>query len=195
MPVEVIDTLTNTKLDVESYPNGGGLLQYLARRHGGLNDYIIKNATFECMFLVEELIARVTFENCTFDTIRMTLVSKTEDVVLEKCVVRGDDSWTRREGVKTMSNCKINEPPSNEELEKIVHGKVFSLPNKMYVKVMAECDFCHKKYYEVMSRKNPHEMLRAVPQSDRRVCDECYQNYDLSSKIMGTRPFGWPGPV
>lgn len=196
MPVEVIDTLTNEKVDARGLPrNGSELLNYLARRHEGLKDYIIKNARFEYLFLVEELIARVTFESCTFDTIGMTLVERTEDVVLDKCIVRGDDSWTRRDGVKAMSNCKINEPPTNEELEKIVHGKVFSLPNKMYVKVMAECDFCHKKYYEVMSRKNPHEMLRAVPQSDRRVCDECYRNYDLSSKIMGNRTYGWHGPL
>lgn len=190
--VEVVLT-DGTKLQTSEY-DGLALLELIAERQNGLNNVRIKNATFEGIGLAELLVNNVQFINCTFQDVNFTTVNEFRDVSLQNCTIIGFDKWTNRTDIKLI-DCKVNVPPTNEELEKIVRGKVFSLPNKDYVKVETECDFCHNKFYDVMARKNAKPMLKQVPQCDKRVCDQCYKNYDLTSKIKGNRTYGWRGSL
>lgn len=184
--------LDGTPLSYSS--DGWRLLADIANEHGMLRDVVIEDASFSAFGLAETLIKNVRFVNCTLTDINLQSVGTFENVSFVGCIIKGADAWTKRSGI-TISDCKINIPPTNEELEKIVGGKIFSLPNKDYVKVECMCDFCHNKFYEVMARANPHKMLKEVPQSDRRVCDQCYKNYDLRSKIPGQRTYGYHGSL
>lgn len=174
--------------------DGYDLLRVIAQTVGGLEDVVIENATFDTIGLAEILVRNVTFIHCTFKDVNMCSVRTFVHVELVDCIIQGFDEWVERNDLK-LTNCTINVPPTNAEIAEIVHGKVYSLPNKDYVKVEVECDFCHNKFYEIMSRKRAKPMLKEVPQSDRRVCDQCYKNYDLRSKIKGNRTYGWRGEL
>jgi len=189
----IVKTTDGKIIDTENLTNFT-LLSKIAQECGGLKNVIIENATFSKIGLAELLIENVRFINCVFDDVSFKCVGKFENTVFENCIIRGFDEWVNRKDLQFIK-CKLNEAPSNEELENLTGGKIYSLPNKDYVKVQVECDFCHNTFFEIMSRKRPHKMLKEVPQSNRRVCDQCYRNYDLSSKIKGNRTYGWHGPL
>lgn len=175
--------------------HGDGLLLLMCiQQRYGLHNIRIKNANFEKIAVCERLIENVVFDNCVIIDVDLKYVGETRDVIFKGCRITGDIAALERDGVY-MLDCKINELPTNEEIQKIVGGKVFSLPNKDFVKVCVECDFCHNTFYDIMSRKRVKKMLRPVPQSDKRVCDQCYQNYQLETKAMGCRTYGWHGPL
>lgn len=190
--VEVV-LADGTKLQTNGC-DGLQLLEIIAERQDGLKHARIKNATFKGFGLAELLVCDMQFIDCIFDDVNFSTVNEFSDVVLQNCTIRGYDEWVSRKDIKLV-DCKVNIPPSNEELEKIVKGKVFSLPNKDYVKVCCECDFCHNTFYDVMSRKKPKALLKKVPQCNKQVCDQCYRNYDLNSKIKANRTYGWRGSL
>lgn len=173
--------------------DGYDLLSDLAVQ-GNLTNIVIDGATFQMFVLAEEYVHDITFKNCRFIDVNMLLVNRFTNVILDSCTIEGFDEWADRKDLQLI-NCKRNVPPTNEEIQKITGGKVYSLPNKNFVKVQVECAFCHNTFFDIMPRKRPYKMLKEVPQSDLRVCDQCYNNYDLDSKIEGHRHYGWSGPL
>lgn len=189
----IVKTTEGTLLNTVN-TNGFELLKRIVELVGSLNGVVIEDASFESIGLAEILIKDVMFKNCVFNNVNLCSVRTFDNVIFERCEIKGFDVWINRNDIQLV-NCKVNIPPTNEEIAKIVHGKVYSLPNKDYVKVETECDFCHNKFYDIMARKKAVPMLKEVPQSDRRVCDQCYKNYDLRSKIKGNRTYGWRGDL
>lgn len=136
-----------------------------------------------------------TFEHCIFDSVPWEVVGFIGCRFVD-CVFTGDNKWAQTlKGC--MFDCQYTEPapPTNEEIAKKIRAKVFSLPNKNFVKVCAECDFCHNHFYQIMSRTNVRPFLRTVPNCDKRVCDQCYKNYELRNKERGYRHYGYSGSL
>lgn len=173
--------------------NGIPFLQAAARhKDSGLDNATVFNVILkDCGFY--NTFVNTVFNKCTFDECDMSLCTF-RGCKLTDCVVIGYDEWLEKDGITCIGKTAVSTTP-NEEIEKIVGGKVISLPNKQYVKVICECDFCHKEYSQIMLRRNPRRWLKQVPNCDKYVCDECYKNYRLEEKIEENRHYGYAGSL
>lgn len=164
----------------------------LQSRVNELNNLGIENATFSDFAMPLRSRTTVVFVNCKFNNVDFIAISNDVSVTLIDCIHPRYNQPGKYEMVNVVMS-KNPVMPDNETIEKEIGAKVFSLPNKKYVKCEAECDFCHNKFYEIMSRNYTHKMLKEVPQCDKRVCDSCYDHYQLRSKIKGCRTYGYRG--
>lgn len=137
------------------------------------------------------------FRNCTFDNVNMDLCTF-ENVKLVDCEVknpRGEVSWWNACTVIKDGKVHKSDELTNESIAKTIGGKVFSLPNKEFVKVSVECNFCHREYERIMRRSSARPWMKVVPNTDKRVCDDCYSHYRLEEKILGHRHYGYAGAL
>jgi len=81
------------------------------------------------------------------------------------------------------------------ELERRYKVKLSKLPNKHFVKVAQTCDFCHKTTESIQRISEIKNTLTRVPNCDRLVCNTCHRNYELTTKEMGNRHYGFRGDL
>lgn len=194
--VAIVKSLADGSVIPTEGKDNHDLLAYLSFDKSAFRGIMIKNATFSSFGIIEvDPIEDIVFKNCIFKDVNLCCVSKFKNVIFDGCLIQGFDEWLTRKDIIIMPNCKVNVPPTNQEIEQFTGGKVFSLPNTKFVKVETECDFCHNKFYDIMARAKPYKMLKEVPQCNKRVCDQCYKNYDLVHKKVGNRHYGWSGPL
>lgn len=84
---------------------------------------------------------------------------------------------------------------TNEQIESRFKCKCKTLQNKKFVKCIFTCDFCHKETVAIYKRDGVRSPFMDVPNCDRKVCRDCYANYNLSDKFYGHRHYGYAGPV
>lgn len=118
-------------------------------------------------------------------------------VKLIDCMISDKEKWIGADGVEIYQNKKLvrKNYKTNETIADIVKGRVVSLPNDKYVKVMCTCDFCHKTFARIQPRSNPEFFMKPVPNCDKIVCDKCYADYSLRNKEAGHRTYGYRGPL
>lgn len=174
---------------------GKEALKQMRNAIGTLDRCIISGVRFGPHDVVVHNFYYTKFENCTFDNAPWVAVGML-NCQFVNCVFIGDNSWAKNLK-EFMVNCQFEEPqpPTNEEIAEKIKAKVFSLPNKNFVKVCAECDFCHNHFYQIMSRTSARPFLRTVPNCDKRVCEQCHRNYELRSKERGFRQYGYSGSL
>lgn len=162
-----------------------------------ISNMIIKGLKLQNIGFFHEF-KNVVFENCEFTNVNLGLC-KFSNCRFNACKFTGNVDYLKNI-TAVLVDCTINDTkktnvPTNEELEAIVKGKVYSLPNKDYVKIKATCDFCHKDYFQIMHRCRARKILRCVPNCDKLVCDSCYKFYDIEHKERGNRTYGYHGPL
>ena len=139
---------------------------------------------------------RITFVNCEFKNCGSLNGICFFGCKMEKCKFTEGTDLSERSGI-IADNIK-KQPilkPTNEEIETRYHCKVYSLPNKSFVKIKWSCDFCHRSWYEIYRRDRIENALLEVPNCDRHVCRKCYDSYRLRDKFQGSRVYGYHGPV
>lgn len=175
--------------------DGAPFLREVIGDMGGFKNVIIVGGTFDNLIFMDKLIQNVKFVECVFNNVTFSYVKDIKSVVFDRCTITGSSDWTKRKGITMIDSGQANIQRTNDEIAKIVHGKVYSLPNKDYVKVAAECDFCHNTFFEIMNRNKPRKILLDVPQCDKQVCEQCYRTYDLNTKAIGHRTYGYRGSL
>lgn len=138
------------------------------------------------------------FVHCTFIDCNMMMCTF-KNVTMEDCNISGETEWWLKKGLKFFKNGKetkmITTPIPNEHIKEVTGGKVQSLPNKEFVKITCTCDFCHKEFSQIMRRRSARPWMKTVPNSTKRVCDDCYKSYRLEEKILGHRHYGYAGSL
>lgn len=136
--------------------------------------------------------SNTTFKNCVFENYNF-LCATFKDCYADSCTFE-DCTFNGNEGL-TITNPVKPKVPDNKEIAEKLHCHVVSLPNPSFAKIVCECDFCHRKFERIVKRKNAEPFLLKVPNCDRRVCEQCYRNYELRSKEYGNRHYGYSGSL
>lgn len=145
--------------------------------------------TFLASFLDVDFV-NCTFDNCDFGSAYFS------GCTMEKCKVINSPNSEWLEALKKIGEkMKPILTPTNEEIARLWKCKVYSLPNKSFVKIKWTCDFCHRDYYEVYRRDRISSPLCEVPNCDRKVCGDCYSQYRLREKFQGNRIYGYHGEI
>lgn len=193
--MEAIDLDTNEHVSIGDARTSTAAIRWLVRhRPNSLSNLKLVGFSLEDCILQCSSIKNLMFESCLLNNLRILFTEPDSNIQIVNCQLVKCDDLYHTLGVHILGS-KTWSGYDNDAIAKEVGGRVYSLPNKDFVKVEVECDFCHNKFYDIMSRKNPRKLLKAVPQSDRRVCDQCYKNYELSSKIKGNRTYGYRGAL
>jgi len=197
MPVAVY--YRNDYTEVPDSQQGIDALRWIAENiNADLSNMRISNLVLNSGGFYHEF-RNTDFVACRFVDARLSLCSFTNCGFIA-CDFSGDSSWLNKEGIKVV-DCNIEvtqtrpNTPTNDEIAKRVRGKVYSLPNKDFVKIKATCDFCHKDFYQIMKRSMACKFLRSVPNCDKQICESCYKFYDISHKERGNRTYGYRGPL
>lgn len=175
----------------ETHNQGLDALRDAIRKFGTLNGMYIANLHLENTGFCHDFVDTI-FEDCTFkDTILRNCCFTR--CVANNCLFLGDNDLADCIGISITSARDIKKPtpPTNEDIEKKIKAKVFSLPNKNFVKVKATCDFCHRDFYQIMARTRTSRILKSVPNCDKQVCEDCYKNYEIYNKEPGNRTYGY----
>lgn len=162
----------------------GGLKVYgLKVEHEGVYHNFKDIEFIDCEFV------DVGFGFCTFD-----------NVVLRGCKISDDElnhEWLDKVTIideKRVRGQKETYKDNSTIKRESKATKVESIENRRYVRVTFECDFCHRSYRSIQHRNRVENPLKDVPNcSDKRVCDDCYEHYELRTKILGNRTYGYHG--
>lgn len=179
------------KYELDPAIQGMRALSTIVHEFGGLSGKVIfglvlERACFVASF-VDVRFVECVFDDCTLDNVFF------EGAVFENCTFKGLNDWVKRPGISLINTTQ--EYISNEAIAKRLRAKVFSLPNKDFVKVCETCDFCHKDTIKIMRRAQTVSSLRPVPNCDKKVCNRCYDLYDLYHKEANNRTYGYRGAV
>lgn len=160
-----------------------------------IKNLVIERAHFEGP-IAAALFNDVTFDHCVFKD-NCFAFCVFENAKFIECEFSSNEKWTERPGVTIYQNGKVvrKDYNANDKIAGIVKGKVVSLPNDKFVKVMCTCDFCHKTFSRIQPRENPEFFMKPVPNCDKIVCDKCYSDYSLYNKSEGHRTYGYRGPL
>lgn len=180
--------------------DGLNALRWAAQLHTGLVGIKVFGLTIKSEG-VYHCFRDVEFINCTFIDVGFKLC-EFHNVTLRDCKISNDElnnQWIDKVTVVGRKNARaIKETyKTNEQIAKESKAKkVESIENRRYVRVTFECDFCHREYQSIQHRNMVSNPLKSVPNTrDRFVCDDCYEHYDLRTKIMGNRTYGYHGPL
>lgn len=160
-----------------------------------IKNLVIERAHFEGP-IAAALFNDVTFDHCVFKD-NCFAFCVFENTKFIDCEFSSNEKWTERPGVTIYQNGKVvrKDYNANEKIAGIVKGKVVSLPNDKFVKVICTCDFCHKTFSRIQPRAKPEFFMKPVPNCDKIVCDKCYSDYSLYNKSEGHRTYGYRGPL
>ena len=195
-------TYTNTQGDVgeitlpdDFESNWGEILSGIVKNLTANEKIVITGATFSGPRGVTEFDG-VIFDHCKFINNCFGFCAFKE-VKLMDCIISDKEKWISSDEIQIYQNKKLvrKNYKTNEIIAGIVKGRVVSLPNDKYVKVMCTCDFCHKTFARIQSRSNPEFFMKPVPNCDKIVCDKCYADYSLRNKESGHRTYGYRGPL
>ena len=185
----------NRIIDADFTKTGNDFIYDLAEKTG-LNGLLFENVVFKN--ITPDFIASMrdcTFKNCEFINCDFDLIYF-QNAVMDKCKFSEGTDFSKKLGITFIGGKqKPILKPTNEEIEKKHHCKVVALPNKSFVKIKWTCDFCHKEWYEIYRRDRVNIPLLAVPNCNKRVCENCYSTYRLSDKFEGNRTYGYHGTV
>ena len=174
---------------------GIAALERIAQHSGfGIDEVCVENVIVRNEGVVHHF-NETRFKHCLFDNAHFKYCTF-NSVIFDNCEFAGDVDWTTKPGIKLI-NPKFTGVKfvTNEEIAKKVGGKVFSLPNKNFVKVCCTCDFCHNEFFEIMHRNKARKILKDVPNCDKQVCDTCFKNYKIQEKFPGHRTYGYHGSL
>lgn len=161
-----------------------------------ISDVTIYDHTFEDMNTLATRYAfkNVSFVNCKFIRCGFEL-AEFEDCRCVNC----EFVSTSGRILDVPNDEEISRTPTrlrtNDEIEKEFKCKCKTLQNKKYVKCIFTCDFCHKETVAIFHRNSIRSPFLDVPNCDRKVCRDCYSNYNLTDKFYGHRHYGYAGPV
>lgn len=166
---------------------------------------VIKDWTFEGYDFADTTVwAR--FENCEFKNCNF-IGSNFELAEMVHCnfdvYCTGDFPRPYPENAPSIFQCFEKEHLTSEQYkERLNHIKetlgadlVVGLPNKEYAKATCTCSFCHSSESRIVKLNEPQPWMRQVPNSDKRVCEFCWNNYQLYDKEFGNRTYGWHGAL
>lgn len=175
--------------------NWGEILQDLIRYDELITDLTFIGATFDKPQACA-LFSKITFKNCVF-TGNCFKFCAFDKVILLDCSISSDETWIDGAGISNYQRGKLlrGNYNTNDKIASVVKGRVISLPNDKYVKVMCTCDFCHKTFARIQPRDKPEFFMKPVPNCDKIVCDKCYADYSLRTKEQGHRTYGYRGPL
>lgn len=171
--------------------NGVAALRLAVMKLGSLDgayisDLVIKDTGFIHNFY------KTAFNCCKFENASLHHC-RFSDCLFANCIFEGENPWLDKDGIQIINGepPKIPQQPTNEEIEKKIKAKVYSLPNKNFVKVKATCDFCHRDFFRIMARTRTQKVLKDVPNCDKKICDDCYKHYEIYEKERGHRTYGY----
>lgn len=173
----------------------GEELEKTLRGKNDVKNLVIERAHFDgptaCVLFKD-----VTFDHCEFQK-NCFAFCRFENVKFVDCVFSSAEKWTGQQGITIYNGGKVvrKDYIENAKIASIVKGKVISLPNDKYVKVICTCDFCHKTFSRIQPRAYPEFFMKPVPNCDKIVCDKCYSDYSLYSKADGHRTYGYRGSL
>lgn len=170
-------------------------LENTFRDKGEIDEITFEGVTFKepqaCV-----LFKNVLFRKCTFLK-NCFMFCRFDNVICTDCTFSAEETWPKYIGITVYVRGKridVNYNDNNK-IAGIVKGRVTSLPNDKFVKVMCTCDFCHKTFSRIQPRENPEFFMNPVPNCDKIVCDKCYKDYALYYKDVDHRTYGYRGSL
>ena len=188
-------TLKQLPLPFDFPTDWGNYLEAIMADIGKATNITIIGASFigqKAVALFEDLrFVKCAFEQNCFKYCRFV------GTVFEDCSFSLNEVWFEQDGIKIYQNGKLvkEKTVTNDTIAKVVKGKVISLPNYKFVKVMCTCDFCHKTFAQIQPRSKPMFFMKPVPNCDKIVCDKCYKDYALYYKDVDHRTYGYRGSL
>lgn len=195
-------TYTNTQGDASeiTLPDDfesrwGEVLSEIVNDYPEIGKIVITGATFDGV-RGAAMFVDVTFDHCKFIN-NCFVFCEFKEAKLIDCMISDKEKWIETDGIQIYQNNKLvrKNYKTNETIASIVKGRVVSLPNDKYVKVICTCDFCHKTFARIQPRSNPEFFMKPVPNCDKIVCDKCYADYSLRTKEGEHRTYGYRGPL
>lgn len=156
-----------------------------------LDDAVIEGGIFDTGAVVYDF-KNVQFKNCTFRRFNFSF-STFENCQAIECIF--DECEEYDTGALEIINPKEPVYPSNDTLAKQLRGTVTSLPHPKFAKVSCECDFCHRKFEQIVNRVHAKPWLKPVPNCGKQVCESCNKFYSLRDKFVEGRSYGYHGPL
>ena len=113
--------------------NGVAALRLAVMKLGSLDgayisDLVIKDTGFIHNFY------KTAFNCCKFENASLHHC-RFSDCLFANCIFEGENPWLDKDGIQIINGepPKIPQQPTNEEIEKKIKAKVYSLPNKNFV--------------------------------------------------------------